>query len=88
MLQSLAAKHGLAGLTAFGSAVREDFRHDSDVDIALEPAPGRSLRITDLLSIREQLETILDRDVDLVNVRFANEDVARRIQEEGVSLRT
>jgi predicted nucleotidyltransferase len=46
--------------------VRSDFRPDSDVDVLVEPASGSRLRAADLVDLRAELETLFDRDVDLV----------------------
>ena len=85
-LQQLATEHGLARVRAFGSAVREDFRPDSDIDLMVEPAPGSRLRISNLVDIRERLEGLFDRDVDLVNARVMNDNTLRRALDEGVTL--
>jgi predicted nucleotidyltransferase len=65
-LSRVARRHHLASLAAFGSAVRSDFSPDSDVDVLVEPAPGTRLRAADLVDLRAELETLFDRDVDLV----------------------
>jgi predicted nucleotidyltransferase len=65
-LARLARRYHLASLAAFGSAVRSDFRPDSDVDVLVEPASGSRLRAADLVDLRAELETLFDRDVDLV----------------------
>ncbi|MDP3984644.1 MAG: nucleotidyltransferase domain-containing protein [Acidimicrobiia bacterium] len=85
-LQQLAEEHGLARVRAFGSAVRGDFRPDSDIDLMIEPAPGTRLRLSNLVDIRERLEGLFDRDVDLVNTRVMNDSTLRRALDEGVTL--
>ncbi len=85
-LRQLADEHGLARVRAFGSSVREDFRPDSDVDVMIEPTPGSPLRLSSLVDIRERLEGLFERDVDLVNARAMNDRMLRRALEEGVTL--
>lgn len=85
-LKRLVEEHGLARLAAFGSSVRSDFRPDSDVDVMVEALPSSPLRLETILDIQEQLERLLDRDVDVVNVRALNDTVLRRAQKEGVVL--
>ncbi|MGH2427346.1 MAG: nucleotidyltransferase family protein [Candidatus Limnocylindria bacterium] len=85
-LANLAVDHGLARVVAFGSSVRQDFRPDSDVDVMIEPMPGTRPRISNLIDMRERLEELLDRDVDLVNARVMNEPALRRARQEGVTL--
>lgn len=54
----------------FGSVLREDFRSDSDIDVLVTFAPGARWKVDDLLAMREELETILGREVDLVEKRL------------------
>lgn len=82
----IARRHGLASLAAFGSAVRSDFGPDSDVDILVEPAPGTRLRVADLLDLREELEALFDRDVDLVRLGALDPGIRDRVLRERVVL--
>jgi predicted nucleotidyltransferase len=50
----------------FGSALREDFKPESDVDILVRFAPGAKWRFYQLTEMAEELATILGRKVDLV----------------------
>jgi hypothetical protein len=50
----------------FGSALREDFRPDSDVDVLVTFAPDATWSLFDLVDMQEELKQILGRDVDLV----------------------
>ena len=65
-MRRLAQKHGLSRVAAFGSAVRADFRPDSDIDVLIEPAAGVRLKVRDLIELRQELESLFDRDVDVV----------------------
>lgn len=85
-LAAMARRHKLALVLVFGSAVREDFRPDSDVDVLIEPKPGTSLGLDDVVAIREQLEDVFGRDVDLLNARFARPRILERAASEGVAL--
>ena len=67
LLRDLTARYRLARLTAFGSAVREDFREDSDVDVLFEAEEGVLLGARPQLEIQQRLELVLGHDVDLVN---------------------
>ncbi|HUU55563.1 MAG TPA: nucleotidyltransferase domain-containing protein [Armatimonadota bacterium] len=53
-------------LSVFGSALREDFRSDSDVDVLVELQPGHGLVMYDWLEMIEELRGIFGREVDLV----------------------
>jgi predicted nucleotidyltransferase len=59
----LFAKYGLKSMAVFGSATRDDFRPDSDVDILVEFVPNADFDYFDLVI---DLEGILRRQVDLV----------------------
>ena len=59
----LFAKYGLKSMAVFGSATRDDFRPDSDVDILVEFVPNADFDYFDLVI---DLEGILRREVDVV----------------------
>jgi uncharacterized protein len=86
LLRDLADRYRLARLTAFGSAVREDFRPDSDIDVMFEPRAGVKLGVAPRMEIQQRLERALGRDVDLVNERAVTDTVRRRVGREGVVL--
>ena len=70
----------VAELSLFGSALREDFRPDSDVDLLISFAPGVTWGFDDLLTMKEELQTLFGRAVDLVERRLveASENYIRR----------
>jgi predicted nucleotidyltransferase len=86
LLRELANRYRLARLIAFGSAVREDFRPDSDVDVMFEPRVGVQLGVAPRMEIQQRLEQALGRVVDLVNERAVTDTVRRRVGREGVVL--
>lgn len=52
-------------LSLFGSILREDFRPDSDVDILVTFAPNHTWGL-EFIQMREELEGLLGRSVDLL----------------------
>ncbi len=62
----LAARHGARKVRVFGSVARGQATPDSDVDFLVELEPGRSL--FDLGGLRADLESLLQRPVDLAEV--------------------
>ena len=50
----------------FGSALREDFDLDSDVDILVSLSEDADLDLYDWIAMIEELEEIFGREVDLV----------------------
>ena len=53
-------------LSIFGSALREDFRPDSDVDVLVRFSPEARWDLFDLMRMEEELKAIFGREVDLV----------------------
>jgi len=56
-------------LAVFGSALRENFRPDSDVDVLATFAPAARWTLFDMVHMQEELARILGRSVDLVSRR-------------------
>jgi predicted nucleotidyltransferase len=83
-LRDVSRRHGVRRLQVFGSAVRDDFRPDSDVDVAVDLEPGTPHRV--LSELEEQLEHLFDRDVDVVLTNLLRDSVRREVDEHGVSL--
>jgi len=57
-------KHHIRRLSLFGSALREDFHPDSDVDVLVEFEPGHVPGLA-FFEIERELSEILGRQVDL-----------------------
>lgn len=53
-------------LSFFGSVMREDFRPDSDVDVLVTFDPNADWSLFDLVTMQDELASVLDRKVDLV----------------------
>lgn len=53
----------------FGSALREDFRSDSDPDLLVSFAPEAGWSLLDHVAMEEEPASILGRKVDLVSRR-------------------
>mgnify|MGYP005810445297 CR=1 FL=1 len=59
----------IAELRVFGSALREDFRPDSDLDLLVKFAPEADWSLMDHVAMEEELTGIIGRKVDLVSQR-------------------
>jgi predicted nucleotidyltransferase len=57
-------RHHIRRLALFGSVLRDDFSPESDVDVLVEFEPGQVPGLA-LLTMEEELSTILGRKVDL-----------------------
>lgn len=53
----------------FGSALRDDFRPESDVDVLVSFDPTAQHTLFDLVRMEQELREIFGRDVDLVTRR-------------------
>ena len=53
----------------FGSALRADFRPDSDVDVLVTFAPQAHVTLFDMVHMQDELKAIFGREVDLVSRR-------------------
>ena len=53
----------------FGSALRPDFRPDSDVDVLVSFAPEANVSLFDMVHMQDELKQIFERDVDLISKR-------------------
>jgi hypothetical protein len=53
-------------LSLFGSILRDDFRPDSDVDVLVAFEPDAGWMSEDLLEMKQELEALFKRPVDLV----------------------
>jgi len=58
-------RHGIAHASIFGSALRDDFGPDSDVDLLIDLGQTR-MTLFGLSDLQEELEAELGRKVDLV----------------------
>jgi uncharacterized protein len=65
-LAEFCRKWKIQELSLFGSALRDDFGPESDLDFLVSFEPGTRLDIMDLLDMKEELETRFGRPVDLI----------------------
>jgi uncharacterized protein len=59
----------IAELRVFGSALREDFHGDSDLDLLVRFTPDADWSLTDHVAMEEELSGVVGRKVDLVSQR-------------------
>jgi uncharacterized protein len=64
---ALCSRYGVRRLEVFGSVLRGDFDlHGSDVDILVEFRPEAAESFANYLDLKEALESLFERPVDLV----------------------
>jgi predicted nucleotidyltransferase len=80
----LADRHGASEVRIFGSVARGEAGSDSDVDLLVKLAPGRSL--LDHVALWQDLEDLLGRKVDLVSEKALHRLIRDQILKEAVPL--
>ena len=68
-LAAFCRRWNISELALFGSALRDDFRSDSDIDLLVSFAPGARLTLFDMARMQAELKEIFGRDVDLISKR-------------------
>lgn len=77
-LAEICERYGVEELWLFGSALRDDFHDQSDVDLlyVFKPDAHIGWKIVDL---HEELEAVFGRKVDLVSKRWINEHMRQEV---------
>lgn len=78
-LAAFCLRHHITRLALFGSALRDDFGPDSDIDVLVEFAPGHVPGLK-FVSIERELSALFNgRRVDLVTPKFLNERIRDQV---------
>ena len=80
----IAARHGARTVRIFGSVARGEAGPGSDVDVLVNLNPGRSL--LDIVAIKQDLEDLLGRKVDVVTEAAISPYIREHVLEEAVEL--
>ncbi len=80
----VARAHGARAVRVFGSRARGEAHPGSNLDLLVELEPGRSL--LDLVAIKQDLEDLLGREVDVVTEAGVSPYVRARILRDAVPL--
>ena len=73
-LRHFCEKWGVAELAVFGSVLRDDFHPDSDIDFLVTWAPGVQRTWRDIWAMKQELETLYDREVGLAQRQVVEAD--------------
>lgn len=68
-LEEFCRRWKIVELRVFGSALRDDFRQDSDLDLLVKFAPDADWSLLDHVAMEEELAGLAGRKVDLVSQR-------------------
>jgi uncharacterized protein len=74
-------QHHIRKLAIFGSALRDDFGPDSDVDMLVEFEPGHVPGLA-FFGIEQELSAILGRKVDLNTAGFLSPEIREMVLKE------
>lgn len=82
-IASFCRKHGIQRLAVFGSALRADFRPDSDIDLLVEFEPDHVPGLFGIARLERELSTLLGgRKVDLRTPQDLSRYFRQRVLEE------
>jgi predicted nucleotidyltransferase len=68
-IADLCRKYHVTELALFGSALRDDFRADSDVDLLVTFDESASVGLFEFAELQTELGNLIGRDVDLISRR-------------------
>ena len=68
-LADFCKRWNISEFAIFGSALRGDFRPDSDVDVLVSFNPQAHVTLFDMVHMQDELKAIFGREVDLVSRR-------------------
>ena len=78
-------RHHIRKLALFGSALRDDFRVDSDLDVLVEFEPQHVPGLA-FFAMEQELAQIFGRKVDLNTLNFISADFRKEIQAKALVL--
>ena len=73
----LCQKYHIIELSLFGSAIREDFHEESDVDILISYKPKAKISLFDEVNLGNEFSELMNRDVDIVDVKGLKNPIRR-----------
>lgn len=80
----IARSHGAVRVRVFGSVARGEAGPESDVDVLVDMEPGRDL--LDIIAIKQDIEDLLGRQVDVVTEASVSPYVRAQILKEAINL--
>lgn len=75
---------GVDALYLFGSTARDEAREGSDVDLFFDYEDGRVFTLVDLITLRDAITTILNRDADVIARNSLHAYLRPKIEAEAV----
>ena len=82
-LADVCHRHHIRKLALVGSALRQDFRPESDIDLLIEFDPEHRPGMVGLHEVEEELSVLYGgRRVDLLNPKYLNRRIRHRLLQE------
>jgi len=81
---TLAERYHAPNIRVFGSTVREDNTHESDVDFLIDVSPEQSL--LDLIAFTRELKELLGCEVDVAQSTVLHSIIRDEVLREAISL--
>ncbi|MFV0593984.1 MAG: nucleotidyltransferase family protein [Draconibacterium sp.] len=82
-IKELCKEYDVRTFSVFGSATREDFNDDSDIDFVVDFEEMDPFKYTDLyFQLKDKLENLLKRQIDLIEERAIKNKFFRKELEE------
>lgn len=77
-IRAFCEKWKVVEFSLFGSVLRDDFRSDSDIDVLLSFEENSTWGLYDLVDMKDELQAIFGRKVDLVEKEAIRNPYRRR----------
>lgn len=68
-IENICRQYHVIEVSVFGSALRDDFRPDSDIDLLVEFDPAAQIGFLTLIKLQREFSRLFSRAVDLVPKR-------------------
>ena len=81
-VQAFCRKWHIAEMRLFGSALRDDFTDESDVDVLVSYEEGKYLSLFQRQQAQNELSELLGREVDWLNINVALDNTPEHIRDE------
>jgi predicted nucleotidyltransferase len=78
-IAALCREYHVQELSVFGSALRDDFREDSDLDLLVLFDPDAGIGFLELAALQRKLAGVIGRPVDLVSKRGLNPVIRQEV---------
>ena len=68
-IENICRKFNIIELSIFGSAIRKDFRPESDIDLLVTYKPKSKITLFDEADLSNEFSELFNREIDIVDIR-------------------